>query len=62
MEENKLPTGSYQDAWKNKLEKYWAGGVLEPVADWDAPKCECGAIKTVNPNLHARWCPLFKEP
>lgn len=23
------------------------------------PKCECGAEKTSNPNLHARWCPKY---
>lgn len=26
------------------------------------PQCVCGAEKTSNPNLHARYCPKFIEP
>jgi hypothetical protein len=24
-------------------------------------KCECGACKTSNPNLHSDWCPLWSK-
>jgi len=24
-------------------------------------KCECGAAKTRNPNLHAEWCPKYEK-
>lgn len=29
---------------------------------WLKPACECGAVRTPNPNLHSRWCPAFEDP
>lgn len=30
-----------------------------PGAGWEGPKCECGAHKTINANLHSNWCARF---
>ena len=34
---------------------------LVPLNTNNAPKCECGAQYTRDPNLHSDWCPIYKK-
>lgn len=42
---------NYNDWFTNRYEKRYKPELF----------CDCGASKTVNPNLHSNWCSAYRE-